>query len=965
MGVVLQRDELSDEELESSENILRQWHSAKAVLLLLREELQQMRNFIDGLHVHQIQCNDLSGSRSHDCQVQGGPAGLDDVDKALRVVCDRLDALVIVIDVVLDDRATEMFDTEFGRTFGSALISEGVQKSTVQDKDASRENFTPHTENRQLFDQLVSLMQQTDEIDTVQHNSHSQRHVTAIESHCQMPQTEWIQSNKYSEDFTDTDHVTEANSSNESSYTTCNGSSSGSASPNAQHQSISEEIMIKCALNTNEALICDSLDVMAEDLEPPNSEVDECPKLHANLSDTIGAFLCKQHSHKHALELLHKEQSLLQLQQQTNIVLHRELVQLSDDSRKLQDIIADLGTSLVRKNNEVMTLRNKMEHVNRLLDEQVEEFRCVFRAVTLESDEELERLVVENSRLRSALASQDTIDGFNAEESTKKKLSGDNTYMHEQAHLPCIREHLGLVQEKNALTEEKKNGISREDEVAFPQQFDDSSSPQYTKLEKAIPVQGSPLVQDYHISNARLVVPMDYVEDLWSEIEALKKTVFEQGHYLFTKKSNEHEQYVPGTDLNDSGAATCTGSVVGDGDRELELTEHLSLNNVFSSGRVLHPCIAPSVSFHDSFYISRTGDYLGTNHEDMNKEGKLTKKKPLLGLNRSVNKTDVSHINSGTGNTSFIGTSWQVSHLPAVKQTQTNRLSRSVSDSCIQSQINASASHKGDRLSSSDLDYSSGKIYEFQHHPCSTSYHLQHYQQRGINMRSAATQTKLQGSTTDMHADIQPEEDGLETFDQAYMAFNNDITKLYSSLKSELQRLQDVMIRDDFAIHGCGEEDFSSVDLQSMVAHFKHHIDQKIMLNEENCLMVKEISQLLSELLKLCKKRNYAHLSIDKADTSFYKDSKVTQTRHDEEQLQTTVFGQSGFMTSSIPVKQHCDCSETDSPLFLPVKSSLCTTLSVLCIERPLVIDLSTNKAIRCRPGQEQEIEAQVRGRVP
>ena len=91
----MQWDELNGQGLELSEDrdATKRWHSAKAVLLLLREELQQMRDFIDRLRVRQIpRCksphdlNDLGGAGGLDCGVQNGPSGLCSVDEALRVV---------------------------------------------------------------------------------------------------------------------------------------------------------------------------------------------------------------------------------------------------------------------------------------------------------------------------------------------------------------------------------------------------------------------------------------------------------------------------------------------------------------------------------------------------------------------------------------------------------------------------------------------------------------------------------------------------------------------------------------------------------------------------------------------------------------------------------------------------------------------------------------------------------------
>ena len=707
VDVDLQREESNGEELRSSEDVVRQWHSAKAVLLLLREELQQMRVFIGGLHIPGIQSadfNDLSsGAGSVERRAQRGPSRLDDVDEALRVVCDRLDALAIVIDVVLDDRAAETFNTdsyqESGRVVGSAAISSGAPDLTTRVEDAGGEKVALGTENRQLlFDQLVDMMRQLDETDVVRH-LRSPHYEAPLNSHCQMQRMQRIQSNEYSEELTDTDRVSDSteanNSSNESSDATCHASSPSSASPNARHhQSVCEKISTSNASNANEAQPRSSSNVTAEESKPAKSEIGMGSKAHAKLSQSTGDFLCEEQSYKSAMGLFCDEQSLLQLQQRTNLMLHHELVQLSDDNRRLQGVISDLETSLDWKNNEVVILRNRLDHARRLLDEQVEEFRCVFRAVTRESDEELRRLDVENSKLRSALTNRDNSDGFSTEEPTEKELPGDNTSAHGHETCPVfIREHSELLQTDDVLTKGRRNGISREDEVVCPHGFYDESCPDYMKLDKFIQAQESQLVLDCRGSDAHLLVPVHYVEDLWSEIDALKKTVFEQGRYLVTPNGDERERCVPGMDLNDSGVVATRGdSIVDDGDREmngLELTEHLPL---FCSGHVLNPCSTPTMSFRDPFYSPRTGE---ANNEGMKSEEKATQKKLLLGLN-SASKADVSRIKPVSRNISFVCASQQVSHLPEMKQAQTNRLSRSVSDSCILSQFYAGVSQNGD-----------------------------------------------------------------------------------------------------------------------------------------------------------------------------------------------------------------------------------------------------------------------------
>ena len=872
--LVLQWDKFSGQEMESSESVVRRWHSAKAVLLLLREELQQMREFIDRLRVRRLQCkssadlNDLG----LDCRVQCGPSGLDNIDGALRVVCDRLDALGIVSDVVLADRAAELFDTGRhevpGCWTGSDFDNEEVLKSTMQGEHSGGETITLETENRQLFDQIVDMIRQVDETNIVRH-SHSTHDLATPDSHCQMPRTERIESNECSEDLTDMDRAsdsTEANSSNESSYTTCNGSNSpGSASANARRQSILEEMSPNCASNDNKAQIFSSSKLTDENPEPVKDEINKCSKLHAKLPENAGVFSSAEQSHRSALELLRNEQTLLQLQQRTNVVLHRELVQLSDDNRKLQSIIAELETFMDRKNNEVVTLKNKADRISRLLDEQVEEFKCVFRADTRENDEELERLTTENSKLRSALASRDTSDGFGAKESTEKKLQGDGASAHELTYAPFIREHLVRVipqqmQTEDGLNEGKSNGISREteNEVSSLQRFDDASCPNGTKPDKFI----RSLALDCRGSDAHIVVPMDPS----SENRAVKRTMFED-HCL---AQDSEERCVPATNWNDCGFIThCDTSVCGVRETDgLELNAHLPLDNR-----------APTVglSFHDASSISRSGRYLETHHEEMKNKENQTKKKSTLGRNGTINKVSrpMSRINSVHATTSFTDADLQALRVPDVKLSwprQTNRLSRSVSDSCLLSQLCGTYSRY--LFSRCDLD-DPCEMHESQYHPCSTNYLQQHYQKHEINTRSAATQTKWQETNiTDSHADAQPEEDEPEMFQQDCRALDND----NSSVKSDLQRLQEIVIRDDFAIiQEYRVEDFSSSDMQFIVAHFKHHIEQKVVLSEENRLLVEEIGRLLTELLELRGKLGYAHLPVITEGSSIDVDSKVSK----------------------------------------------------------------------------------------
>ena len=867
-----------------------------------------MRDFIDRLRVRRIQCNssadldDLAAAASLDRRVLHGPSGLDSIDEALRVVCDRLDALVIVSDAVLADRAGELFETdrrEVSRCMTvSAVVSQGAPESTTRGEDAGEETATLRTENRQLFDQIVDIIRQVDEASIQRHSDD----VATVDSHCQTQRTDRLPSSEYSEELTDTDRLsdsTDANSTRESSYTTCDGSSPSSASPNVRRQLVGlfEEISTDCASDANKAQLCGTSNLTTENHEPAISESSKYSKARVKLSENARVVSSEEQWCRSALELLRKEQSLLQLQERTNMVLHGELVQLSDDNRKLQNIIAQLGISLDRKNNEVASLRNAVDHIGRLLDEQVEEFRCVFRAVTRENDQELDRLATENSKLRSALASRDNGDGFVAEGSTEKRLSGSSTSAHEQTYSTFIREHSVCVIPDLLHTEDGLNSgkLNRETEndVGLPPRFNDGLCPNDTELDRFIPAQRCSLALDRVRSDAHLLVPARDAGDSWSETEDLKKTAFEQGPYLATY-CEEREQFLPVTDWNDSGVIMHTDSVVGD-ERDtdgLELTEHPPLDHLFCRGRPLNPCSTQARSFQDTSCISRTGSYLEAHREVMENEEKPIKKKPLFGLNGSVNKVSTSRINSAPENNSFTDIDQQESHLPDVElfwHTQPNTLYRSTSDSCLLSQLYTSGSHDRCLLRSFDFDYSPG-IYEFRRRPRSTGY-FRRYQKHGIDIRNVATQTNWQETNNvGSNADVQPPEDGI--FEQACTVFDNDITKLYRSLKSELQRFQEIVIRDDFAIiHEYRVEDFSSSDLQFILAHFKHHIEQKLIRNEENRLLVDEIGQLLSELLELRRKLGYDHFPVITEESSFDVNSKVNQEeveKHDVPLLEST-----------------------------------------------------------------------------
>ena len=300
------------------------------------------------------------------CRVWCGGNGFDHVDEALRVICDRLDALVIVCDAVSDDRATEAFDTAghtpvpaTGRVTGSVSARKGALESTTRDE------VPVPTENRPLFDEIVDMMRHRDETDGVC-QFQSPDVAATVGGRCR---TEPIRSNEYSDDPpTDVDRVsdsTEANSSHDSSYTTCNGCSprSGdSASPSdRRRRSVFDEIAVDFPSNADDDYeVCRRSNVTVD--EPASAEdaatdrrSEDC---RVQSSRNAGVFSGAEQSRRSALETLsRKEQTLLQQQQRSNSLLHAELVRLTDDNRQLQSIVAELTASRHRKNSEVSPVR--------------------------------------------------------------------------------------------------------------------------------------------------------------------------------------------------------------------------------------------------------------------------------------------------------------------------------------------------------------------------------------------------------------------------------------------------------------------------------------------------------------------------------------------------------------------------------------------------------------------------------
>ena len=611
---VLQWNELREKELDPPEDEVRQLYSAKAVLTLLREELQQMRDFIDRVYTGQtrqkspgVDPNDLQGRsaiehdqvcqhgldnveqaqtryklraadlddlgrstiehhhqvcpsldglysaeeaqtcykppyavlgdlgrsvidqhqvcHSSDCldsmegaqtrykppsadlddleesiivqkQVCLNLGGLANIEEALRLVCDRLDALVTVCDAALDDRAAELLTANPGEASGCLTGLTLADESTLEwGEDGEEESVRHPTENWQLFDQVVAMMRQGDEAN-IRDEGENPR------SHFQTEQTDHTQSIGYREEHADTDRIsdsTEANSSHESSYTTCDGYSSGRTSPNAHVlQSAFEEI----SSQANEgAQPCSDPKVVDEVPEPVKQVIGESTKMDEKVAEVRSVSECEKETYRIALELLRKEQTLLHLQQRSNVKLHRELVRLSVENRQLRSTVVELGTSVDLKNSEVLTLINKVDHVNRLLDEQVEEFRCVFRAVTRENEEELAKLTAENTRLKSAIASLNTRKRFSGGDPTEKMLADYNTSAHGgETYETVVQENLvsGMPQQLQTEDDSRKDVFSSEakDEVWISRGIN-VSGPDNTELAEFIPPQGS-LLELHH-----------------------------------------------------------------------------------------------------------------------------------------------------------------------------------------------------------------------------------------------------------------------------------------------------------------------------------------------------------------------------------------------------------------------------------------------------------------------------------
>lgn len=855
----MQWDEPKDKELDR-EDALRRWHSAKAVLLMLREELQQMRDFIDSLRIRRTQCkprpvdlNDHGEAIRIDHRVQQSSDRLDSMEEALRLVCDRLDALVTVCDIVLDDSASDLYAAEGveieGCLTGSAFTNADKIESKLEEENDAEECAKLQTENRQLFDQILHMMRQVDDSNICC----SSQDVATLDNHFQARQTQQTHSNENSEEHTDTEHVsesTEANSSHESSFMTCNGFSSGSASPNVWVLSTLEEISTDF---TSKAINNDT-SATDEERELVNREINKSSEVHEKVSEDGGVFGSEEQTFRIALQLFRKEKTLLDLQQRSNVMLHHELVQLSDENRKLQCIISELRTSLDLKNNEILTLMNKADHVSRLLDEQVEEFRCVFRAVTRESDEELDRLVTENSKLKSTLASINTEHICSEKEPTEQKLSVGNIPPHNDSYEAIIQENLACATPEKLQKEDVRSNEARdgncpetEDEVSFPPTFE-VSCPDSTELENFIALRGSSIAPDCHEPDGHLVVPVHSVEDLWSEVDAEKKTMPEERCCL-AMDIVEHQRCLP-REWNDSGAITFSDNNESDAADEKETVEstHLPLDKDETESLPLNICSTPMTSPHGVPSALQTGDDFHRNHDEMKSEAKLTKKH-LSELNSSKNGVDMTSRRNLQHTFSVIADELRNPCMPDVKissHTQTVIFPQSLSDSCLLSKFGHCES------SSCDLDFTSETRESLRAHQCLCDYPQHQYPKHRKDIRSAVTQTGWQAEhADDRNAGTRPDENGLEISEQAeYKAFGGNVLEAYGSLKSELQCFQKIMVCSDFdIIHKHRVEDFSSSDLQFIMTHFKHHIEQKMILDEENCLLVEEVGRLLSDVV--------------------------------------------------------------------------------------------------------------------
>ena len=533
-------------------DVVQRWHSTKAVLLLLSEEMQQMRNFIDNLRVSRITRNiHDDGSEAADGERHGwrGPTGLEDVDKALRLVCDRLDALVIVCDAVLDDDGAAEWcseaDVERCSTGGSTDVIDDAEPgwTSVKDLTADADCLQLRCESRQVFDHVVETIERPHAVNrplfeqsgVVTHNrcvqtpQSTQRHHPAFQH-----DADAVDADNFSEG-------TEANSSHGSSYATCDAFFSGSTSPGVRLPPAFEEMSTDFTSKSGAGQPFGD----REDRESVATDNEKFLALDAR--DRIDEDMCMEQTRGNAMQPIVDEETLLERQQRSNVMLLHELVRLSEQNRALQNTVAELRDRLDRKDSEIATLTNKADRLSRMLDEQVEEFRCVFRAVSRDNDERLDRLFSENDQLKCALTSVDSRDG------AREVGTTESAALEHSRGVTLIRDELASDaakqwnKESASLNKAMKHRVSAQtaDQVSFPQRNNIVSS--NGELDKC--VQGRQSPTDSRGSSVHRA------EGPWSETDVMEKAGQQQGG-RFVASGEERQCVIPTGNWNDAGAIT-------------------------------------------------------------------------------------------------------------------------------------------------------------------------------------------------------------------------------------------------------------------------------------------------------------------------------------------------------------------------------------------------------------------------
>ena len=881
----MQCNESDGKRLDCSDDVLERWRSSRAVLLLLREELQQVRDFIDGLRARQTQSTRLNQLGDLEHRVRRGFNGLCNMDKALRLVCDRLDVLVIVCDAVLHGHTALLFaandsDVSAERLSDLALMNKAeLETNTEEDEGDCVEYVRLRDENRKLFDDIVDMMRQIDDTG-VQHLAAED--VPDLESRFQaQPAQVSTDSKQHGEELADTDHISEADSSHESNYRTCD-ESSVSVSPNGKPQSTLEEIWTKVAPTASEPYLYSRSDISDQVTEAAVKGSDMWSKTDAKVSDELDVFVAEEQTYRSATEL---EKSLLQMQQRANVLLHHELVQLLEENRELQCIAQDLRTSLDLKNNDIVTLTSKVDHYSRLLDEQLEEFRCVFRAVARENEEEVDRLATENDRLKYALKTLNTRGDFIGQVPGTKQLSERNTSSCAEACQANVKE--SSTAELTEYRERRHEKVSLGQGLSLPRRLE-------AKLDTA---DGWLPVLDRCEPDAHLFVPVKYVEELWSEIDALKETVLEQSKYV-AKTSDKRKVSLPATDWNDSGAVVYSSDTTVYDETDVDGLESWS-------------CSTPALLSREPFHAVYTGYDSDRDHQQVKSEEKQTQK-PSTRLNISRNEVQLDKSLMSLSDTSTpIVFEQPASHLPHINVSRRTRncLSQSLSDSCLTAKSCASCSYDCCQLRSCDTD-SFGGLCESGYHRCFGDYLQTRCPKQENGTRSPVTSSTewQQPNNSDGDAESQTKDELFEIREQETPTMcAGDIIDLYSSLKSELQRFREIIAGDDLdIIDKRRAEEFSASDLTFIMARFKYHVQQKLILDEENCLLSEEIGRLLSKLLGLERIR----LPIITENSVIADDSKPNyQGEHHDTHLLDSTFTEK---IEDFCDRKHSDCELAD-----------------------------------------------------